>query len=321
MLVRKAGSVGRPDLLGNWLYGVAHRTALKAKTEAAKRRAKERRAVLPAAVDTADPAGGDLAAVLDEEVSRLPAKYRAPFVLCYLEGKTNEEAARLLGCPAGTVASRLAWARERLRCRLTRRGLGPSAGTLPAPSALTSVPPNLAGSTTKAAMLVAAGQSATGAATSANVAVLMEGVMKAMFMTKLITGAGVLLAVSVLAAGALFAYPSLTAGTKEAKEPDAPKATSKPEPEPIKTVSGLSARIEVKSKVPLETREVEAELVLTNEGDKPLRVGTLCGRFPAGPTKFEFRPDWFKSDSPTAEQIEKRIVTLQPGKSVSLPLP
>ena len=214
VLVRKAGSVGRPDLLGNWLHGVAHRTALKAKTEAAKRRAKERRAALPAAVDTADPAGGDLAAVLDEEVSRLPAKYRAPFVLCYLGGKTNEEAARLLGCPAGTVASRLAWARERLRCRLTRRGLGPSAGMLPAPSALTSVPPNLAGSTTKAAMLVAAGQAATGAATSANVAVLMEGVMKAMFMTKLITAAGVLLAVSVLAAGALFAYPSLTAGNQ-----------------------------------------------------------------------------------------------------------
>src|SRR5437764_949428 len=79
----------------------------------------------------AAPAAGaapDLRPILDEEVGRLPAKYRVPFVLCYLEGRTTGEAARLLGCPQGTIFSRLSWARDRLRVRLTRRGLTVPAG-------------------------------------------------------------------------------------------------------------------------------------------------------------------------------------------------
>src|SRR5262249_17501866 len=109
VLLRKARPLRRPELLGNWLYGVAHRTALKARTLAAKRRARERPVVDHlAGAPSPTAAWGDVRPVLDEEVSRLPAKYRAPVVLCYLEGKTNEEAARLLGCPTGTVFSRLA---------------------------------------------------------------------------------------------------------------------------------------------------------------------------------------------------------------------
>ena len=128
VLVRKARSISRPHLLANWLFGVARRTALEAKTRAARRQARERKVV---DVATADPTlaavWADLRPVLDEEVGRLPERYRVPFVLCYLEGRTNEEAARLLDCPKGTVLSRLSWARQRLRTRLTHRGLAPSA--------------------------------------------------------------------------------------------------------------------------------------------------------------------------------------------------
>jgi RNA polymerase sigma factor (sigma-70 family) len=109
VLVRRAHALGKPELLGNWLYGVAYRTALKAKAEATRRRMRERRLTERAAAESApDLAWADVRPVLDEEVSRLPARYRASFVLCYLDGKTNEEAARLLGCPKGTVLSRLA---------------------------------------------------------------------------------------------------------------------------------------------------------------------------------------------------------------------
>src|SRR5262249_932116 len=129
VLVRKAGSIRTPELLGPWLYGVAYRTALKAKAEALRRRHLERRLVEVASLPvTDDLIWRDLRPVLDEEVSRLPRKYRVPFVLCYVEGKTSEQAARILGCPQGTVFSRPAWARAHLRRRLSRRGLALAAG-------------------------------------------------------------------------------------------------------------------------------------------------------------------------------------------------
>lgn len=111
---------------------------------------------------------------------------------------------------------------------------------------------------------------------------------------------------------AAFVLVAVALGAAAGVEPEKPGGKAKP-------VDGLSARIEVKSKVPLETKRVEAELVLTNDGDKPLRVGTLCGYYPAGRAAYEFRPDWFKSDSPSPAMSEKAVVTLQPGKSVSLP--
>ena len=124
VLVRKAGSIGKRQSVGSWLYRVAYRVALRAKVSASKRNARQRVITdVPAAEAVPDLFSRDVALVLDEEVNRLPEKYRAAFVLCYLDGKTNEQAAQELGCPKGTILSRLAWARERLRVRLTRRGL------------------------------------------------------------------------------------------------------------------------------------------------------------------------------------------------------
>jgi RNA polymerase sigma factor (sigma-70 family) len=124
VLVRKAGRVRQPERLANWLYGVAHRVACKAKVASARRGAHERAAART--VDGPVTVGSDeteLRAVLDEELVALPEKYRAALVLCYLEGLTNEEAARRLGWPTGSMSYRLARGRELLRRRLARRGL------------------------------------------------------------------------------------------------------------------------------------------------------------------------------------------------------
>jgi RNA polymerase sigma factor (sigma-70 family) len=236
VFVRKAGSIRAPELLGPWLYGVAYRTALKAKAEALKRRKLETRL----ADMTSPPAENNLAwrdlrPVLDEEVNRLPHKYRVPFVLCYLEGKTNEQAAQILGCPQGTVFSRLAWARERLRRQLGRRGLVLSAGVfavlLSSRAAATAVPAPLIGFTCKAAAEFAVSKAAAAGGIAAQAAALAEGVMREMFLTKLKIAAVVLMATAVAgtAAGVLTcqALAREQAGEKNeraAKDAEKPKA-------------------------------------------------------------------------------------------------
>jgi RNA polymerase sigma factor (sigma-70 family) len=205
VLARKARRVDRPELLGNWLYGVAFRTARKARARVAERRAKERRAVRALAEDAkADVVWADLRPVLDEEVSRLPDKFRLPFVLCYLQGRTNAQAAQALGCPKGTVLSRLATARERLRSRLTRRGVVLSAGLLAAALSegivSAAIPAALATSTAQAALGIAAGQAAAGLV-SAEVAALMKGTLRAMLLSKLKVVALAVLATAVLGTG------------------------------------------------------------------------------------------------------------------------
>src|SRR5262249_36198375 len=157
VLVKRAGSLGVIHSVGDWLHGVAVRTALRARIEASKRRHREREAaVMPPSESSDEFLWSDLRPVLDEEIQRLPARYRAAFVLCDREGKTNEDAARCLGCPKGTVLSRLARAREWLRARLTKRGVTLSATVLAAVvterTASATVPPALAQTTLRTAL-------------------------------------------------------------------------------------------------------------------------------------------------------------------------
>src|SRR5262249_39218280 len=190
VLVRKARSLRAPGSLAPWLYGVAYRTSLKAKAEALKRRAREEQLVdraSPPAPD--DLIWRDIRFVLDEEVNRLPHRYRAPVVLCYFEGRTNEQAAGVLGCPRGTVYPRLAEARNRLRRQLSRRGLalsaGVLAGALSGSTASAVVPASLVAVTSQAALAFAAGPAVAAGTTPAPAAALAEGVLKAMVLTKL----------------------------------------------------------------------------------------------------------------------------------------
>jgi RNA polymerase sigma factor (sigma-70 family) len=130
VFVRKAASIASPELLANWLYGVAHRSAIKMRTRAAKRKERERQvAEMPEPAVSENQLWHDLQPILDAELSRLPNKYRAVVVLCDLEGKTRKEAARQLGLPEGTVAGWLARARAMLAKGLARRGLVVSSGS------------------------------------------------------------------------------------------------------------------------------------------------------------------------------------------------
>src|SRR5262245_42532773 len=133
VLARKAAAVVPRAMVANWLYGVAHQTALKARANTARRGAREQQVVtMPEPAVQPEKLWDDVRPLLDLELRRLPDKYQAVIVLCDLDGKTRKEAARQLACPEGTVAGRLARARVMLAKRLTQRGVALSGGALAA---------------------------------------------------------------------------------------------------------------------------------------------------------------------------------------------
>ncbi|HYV36173.1 MAG TPA: RNA polymerase sigma factor [Gemmataceae bacterium] len=203
VLVRKAASVVPREMVANWLYGVAYQTAFKARAMAAKRGARERQVMhMPEPKVAEHHLWNDMQHLLDQELSRLPEKYRMPVVLCELEGKTRKEAAKQMGVPEGTVASRLARGRTMLAHRLARQGIAVTAASLTATltqNAIAAAPSTLVSSTIKAASLLAAGQVATGAI-SAKAVFLTEGVIKAMLLSKLKIATAALLTAAIVGA-------------------------------------------------------------------------------------------------------------------------
>ncbi len=208
VLARKAASVVPRENVGNWLHGVAYRTAVKARTTRAKRRVRESQVQ-----DTPEPEAGSqgdwnsLSESLDRELNRLPEKYRIPIVLCELEGKTHRQASEQLGWPIGTVSGRLSRARALLATRLARRGVALSAAGLAAmlarESAAAGMPAGLVGPTVRAASLFAAqGATAMAGAVPAGVAALTQEVLKTMLLSKIkIAVAALVACVAVVAGG------------------------------------------------------------------------------------------------------------------------
>ena len=166
ILVRRAAEVRKRGSVGSWLYGAALRVSARARSDMARRRRHEARAAgMARDRSTEEPNPLDLSAVLHEELGRLPERYRAAVVICYLEGQTCEAAARQLGWPIGTVKSRLARGRRRLLGQLIRRGHGE--GSDGASTTATILPPALASDTIQAMLQFAAGRSTAGLASSA----------------------------------------------------------------------------------------------------------------------------------------------------------
>jgi RNA polymerase sigma factor (sigma-70 family) len=213
VLARKAATVSWRLSIRDWLYQTAYRTALEARGRIARRHGREQ--PLTEGGETESPpdlSWQELRSVLDEELSRLPQKLRGPLLLCYLEGKTRDEAALALGCSAGEVKGRLERGRQLLRERLTRRGLSLStallATLLAESAAAAAVPAFLLVSTARAATEFALGSIAD-STISPQVVTLTEGVMRAMATKKLKVAASLLLATAVLAGIGSFAYQAL----------------------------------------------------------------------------------------------------------------
>jgi RNA polymerase sigma factor (sigma-70 family) len=248
VLARKAASVACREALASFLYGVAYRTALRARARAVRRRAMERQVEEMPHPTQAPPEAQDWRPLLDRELNALPEKYRAAIVLCDLEGKTRREAARLRGVSEGTLSSQLTRGRRLLAKRLARQGVSLSGGALAAAlsegAAPAAVPAPLVSSTVQAAALVAAGRVA---AVATPAAALMNEVLKAMLMTKLKLAVAAVMAAALLGTGGLL-YQA--AG-------QAPRAEARPAGRPLSELELLRREVEI---LKLQMEVVQSEL-------------------------------------------------------------
>src|SRR5580765_206527 len=205
VLLRKATVVKPRDMLANWLYGVAYHIALKARKKATKIRSRERQMKVMPEPAVEPKLWDEVQTRLDQELSRLPDKYRIPVILCDLEGKTHKQAARQIGCPEGTLSARLSRARALLAKRLARHGLPLSAASLAivlAQNAAAGVPTAVLVGTVKVAALVAAGHAAVAETVSAKAMALAEGLVKSMIVSKVKIPLAVVVAFGAISLGA-----------------------------------------------------------------------------------------------------------------------
>ena len=274
VLAKKAGSIRDPDRLGPWLHGVAHRVAVRSRVSHARRDARERNGIGVAALASASTTEGkadddraELRAALDEEVRRLPGKFRDPIVLCYLDGLTHDEAAVRLRCPVGTVRSRLSAARAKLRDRLTRRGVATPSGLFAAglagesaPGVVVVVSPALVASTVKAAVSFAGGSQMAAGTVPAGMVYLAEGVVKAMIVSKLkFIGGAALVGMLGLGVGGVAAQQAGGVGRAAKVEAPAADPPASLEEQLIRAkaeVIRLKAALELKD---LELQEAKAQ--------------------------------------------------------------
>jgi RNA polymerase sigma-70 factor (ECF subfamily) len=313
VLVRKAPSVLPREKVANFLYGVAYRAAQKARAATVRRRCRERQVrVLPEPATVAEGLWHDLVPLLDQELSRLPDKYRLPLVLCDLEGRTRTDVAAHLGWPQGTVAGRLARGRDLLARRLARHGLPLSGGVLTAllaeNAASAGVPVALVAATGTAAAALADGSAAAGVV-SARVAILTTGVLQAMMRGKLrIVMAGTLLAVVALGvAGALLhrAWAERAAAPGEGARSAEPPAQN---------------RGQGGDKEPQRAEDPAARELQALQGDWKVVAASGDGKRPATPEELKgmrwtFKGARLQVSAPGGKQMEMGEVRLDPGKN------
>ncbi len=234
VLVRRAPAIRDGDRVGPWLHGVAHRVAVRARANTARRHARERtvEAMLREAPSSpfADASHRELRSVLDDELARLPEAMRAPLVLCYLEGLTHDEAAQQLRWPVGTVRSRMARARDRLRRRLTRRGFPGDEAAVRAVVDTQPMSSTLLDATVSAA-LGHVSRSAAPAVASTTAAALAQGVANAMILAKLkFLGAAALACLVAVAGVQTYAFQFGGIGPAQAPTADKPPPVKNDQP-------------------------------------------------------------------------------------------
>jgi RNA polymerase sigma factor (sigma-70 family) len=245
VLVRQAATVRKPEALASWLHGVAYRVAMRAKRAAARRRIHEKveyPAVHASGSPVSETAWRELQAALDEEVQALPERLRVPFVLCCLEGRSQNDVAAHLGCKLSTVSSWLTRARKLLRSRLTRRGV-----SLPAALAAVALAQEAASATLPAPLAQATVRAAraftSGVPLPAHLRALVKGVSPTMLLTKSKFALLVLLTAVVSAACGLAHSPAPGEEAKGApqkpaeQQADANRQASKDKKETV-TISG-----------------------------------------------------------------------------------
>jgi RNA polymerase sigma factor (sigma-70 family) len=298
VLVRRAGSVQVGDSLGRWLYGVARRVAAKARTRSERLRARSAPQGELAAPETeADQA--HVLAALDEEVSRLPEKYRIPVILCHFEGLTHAQAAARLRWPVGTVSGRLSRARGLLKDRLVRRGLAPTAGSvgslLALETARAAVREPLIAATAQAAAALAAGGGTQAGTASATALALMNEVLRAAVAFKLKAAAAVLLIFAVAGAGVATVGAGFEAGARNQPGPrrseQEPAVT--PKPVPGRTADEIVAELEAMLKT--ARRLVVQEVFDRNHTKIAALVDEFRTAYPDDPRVAKFLPKRWRS--------------------------
>jgi RNA polymerase sigma factor (sigma-70 family) len=298
VLVRRGRSLWVRNSLGPWLYQVAARVSRSARSAENRRRRHEREKAERTDVSVFDRTSDDIGTVIHEELARLPERLRAAVILCCVEGLSQQQAAGKLGWPLGTLQSRLARGRDRLRGRLSRRGLAPSAGlvaaVLSAHRAEAAIPVALANSTVRAAMQLLAGNTTAAGVATASAGLLARGVLKTMFLHKVVVVICAALALAVTGAGALVL-------AEQALRADAPA----PLENPVTAIEGstLPSSLEVDPKLFVES-QADDEF----DPDQQSEVGESGNA--TNEVRGDGKPDGKKSIGGSGEMIELTL----PGK-------
>jgi RNA polymerase sigma factor (sigma-70 family) len=346
VLVRKAASVSPREMVANWLYGVAHQATLQARRTIARRRGRELQVTeMPDAPAAEHALAPDVQSVLDEELVHLPDIYRAVVVLCDLEGRTRREVARQLGVPDGTVGGRLARARAMLAKRLSRRGVtlpaGAVATALSHHAASAGVPSLVVSKAIKATTLVTTGQATLAGTISGQVAALTEGVVKAMFVSKLKTAASAVFVLALMGTAAALLTDRTAVGQEDKKataekrvEPPAKQEAKVAAPVPKqakekeeltawgKEAGGLQAGLSYQpgeKRVHRPGETVKLVVRVRNVGKEEVSFQYLRHFFIENPPTVTFngKPVAFK-DGSTRGIYKPLDVTLAPGKEIEL---
>lgn len=321
VLLRRARTLGPADAIGAWLHGVAVRVAMRARSDTARRERHERLGIAAEWAEVSpvkrDP---EIGRILDEEINRLPPKYKAPIVLCYLEGRTHEEAARQLCWPVGSVKGRLARARSLLASRLTRRGVASSAGALslvlfPGTRSEAAVPAPLLESTCRAATQISAGK-LPGLVVSTSIAGLLRGVLTTMMLEKV-----KLLIPLLIVSGAVLSGAGVMARQQAGRPAEGPRERAQ-RPTPLNVASHTADDVRKpvvqtigrRKSVPTRTEDLYRELVEAARGAylasaEEMRAGrgSLLRVYQASRQILDAQRNEAKSPEETSRAIEAHI--------------